>query len=74
MGFENLVPLSDVQRTLFALMLMMGYGAHFAFVPCFPGAATQVAPRYRIVPLLSAVVMVSAGLSLFREHMSLMET
>lgn len=27
----------------------------------------QLAPRYRVVPILSAVVMASAGLSLMRE-------
>ena len=74
MAIENLIPLTDVERTLFALMLMIGYGAHFAFVPFFLGSATQLAPRLRIVPLMSAVVMISAGLSLLREHMALMET
>ena len=66
-NIENLVSLTAGQYTTGSLILMVSYGAHFAFILYFLASATQVAPRYRIVPLLSAVVMASAGLSLLRE-------
>ena len=66
-SIENLVALTAGQYTTGSLILMVSYGAHFAFILYFLATATQLAPRYRIVPILSAVVMASAGLSLFRE-------
>ena len=66
-NIENLVALTSGQYTMGSLILMVSYGAHFAFILYFLMASTQLAPRYRIVPILSAVVMASAGLSLMRE-------
>ena len=56
-----------------SLILMVSYGAHFAFIIYFVLTSFQLAPRYRVVPILSAIVMASAGLSLLREF-SLWET
>lgn len=74
MNYENLFTYGPTEWTLFALILMISYGAHFAFAGYFVLASFQLAPRYRIVAWMSGVVMISAGLSLMREHTSLMET
>ena len=66
-SIENLVPLTSGQYTMGSLILMVSYGAHFAFILYFLSSSMQLAPRYRIVPILSAMVMASAGLSLLRE-------
>lgn len=66
-SIENLVTLTAGQYTNGSLILMVSYGAHFAFILFFLMMSLQLAPRYRIVPVLSAVVMASAGLSLLRE-------
>ncbi|MHA6317908.1 bacteriorhodopsin [Altererythrobacter sp. CAU 1778] len=66
-NIENLVTLTAGQYTMGSLILMVSYGAHFAFIIYFAMMSRQLAPRYRIVPILSAVVMASAGLSLLRE-------
>lgn len=66
-SIENLVSLTSGQYTSGSLILMVSYGAHFAFILFFLMMSLQLAPRYRIVPILSAVVMASAGLSLLRE-------
>ena len=66
-SIENIVALSVGQYNAGSLILMVSYGAHFAFMLFFLAMAWQLAPRYRIVPILSAVVMASAGLSLLRE-------
>ncbi|MAM37841.1 MAG: rhodopsin [Erythrobacter sp.] len=66
-SIENLVTLTTGQFTSGSLILMVSYGAHFAFILFFLVMSLQLAPRYRIVPILSAVVMASAGLSLLRE-------
>lgn len=66
-SIENLVALTPGQYTSGSLILMVSYGAHFAFILFFLAMAWQLAPRYRIVPIMSAVVMASAGLSLMRE-------
>ena len=68
-SIENVVALSVDQYTAGSLILMVSYGAHFAFILFFLAMAWQLAPRYRIVPIMSAVVMASAGLSLLREFM-----
>ncbi|WP_249276462.1 bacteriorhodopsin [Sphingomonas baiyangensis] len=66
-NIENLVALTSGQYTLGSLILMVSYGAHFAFIVYFLMTSLTLAPRYRIVPILSAIVMASAGLSLLRE-------
>lgn len=66
-NIENLVTLTVGEHNMGSLILMVSYGAHFAFLIYFILMSFQLAPRYRIVPILSAVVMASAGLSLLRE-------
>ncbi len=66
-NLPNVVSLTDPQWTMGSLILMVSYGAHFAFILYFIMTSMQLAPRYRIVAILSAVVMASAGLSLLRE-------
>ncbi|ANU08746.1 bacteriorhodopsin [Paraurantiacibacter namhicola] len=66
-NIENLVTLTSGQYTMGSLILMVSYGAHFAFILYFLMTSMQLAPRYRIVPIMSAIVMASAGLSLLRE-------
>ncbi len=66
-SIENLVALTVGQHTAGSLILMVSYGAHFAFILFFLAIAWQLAPRYRVIPILSAVVMASAGLSMMRE-------
>ena len=66
-SIENVVALTPGQFTTGSLILMVSYAAHFAFLLFFVLMSFQLAPRYRIVPILSAVVMASAGLSLLTE-------
>ena len=68
LNLPNFVALSDPAWTLGSLSLMVAYGACFAFIIYFVLTSLQLAPRYKLVAILSAVVMASAGLSLFREH------
>ncbi|MEL7729132.1 bacteriorhodopsin [Citromicrobium bathyomarinum] len=66
-NIENIVTLTTQQYTLGSLILMVSYGACFAFILFFMMNSQNLAPRYRLVPILSAVVMASAGLSLLQE-------
>ena len=66
-NIENIVTLTTQQYTLGSLILMVSYGACFAFILFFLMNSQNLAPRYRLVPILSAVVMASAGLSLLQE-------
>ena len=66
-SFANIVTLTSQQYQLVSLILMVSYGAFFAFVLFFAMSAQNLAPRYRLGPILSAVVMVSAGISLLQE-------
>ena len=66
-NLPNIVALTDPQWTMGSLILMVSYGAHFAFILYFLMTSLQLAPRYRVVAVLSAVVMASAGLSFLRE-------
>tara|TARA_B100000678_G_scaffold33138_1_gene24438 strand:- start:259 stop:1182 length:924 start_codon:yes stop_codon:yes gene_type:complete len=66
-SIENIVTLTAQQYTLGSLILMVSYGACFAFILYFLMSSQRLAPRYRVVPVLSAVVMASAGLSLLQE-------
>ena len=67
LNLPNFVPLSDALWHLGSVGLMVSYGACFAFIVYFLMTSLQLAPRYKLVAILSAVVMASAGLSLFRE-------
>ena len=73
-NLPNLVSLTDGQWTMGSLILMVSYGAHFAFIIYFIMTSLQLAPRYRVVAVLSAVVMASAGMSLLREWSMWSET
>ncbi|WP_260482397.1 bacteriorhodopsin-like [Sphingomicrobium flavum] len=73
-NIESLVSLTDAQFHTGSLILMVSYGAHFAFILYFLWTQKDLAPRYRLVPLLSALVMASAGLSLLREFSFWLET
>ncbi len=66
-NIENIVALTAGQYTMGSLILMVSYGAHFAFILYFLMTSLSLAPRYRVVAVMSAVVMTSAGLSLMRE-------
>ncbi|WP_379922530.1 hypothetical protein [Erythrobacter sp. R86502] len=66
-NIENLVALTSGQYTMGSLILMVSFGAHFAFLLYFLMTSTQLAPRYRLVPVMSSIVMLSAGLSLMQE-------
>ncbi len=68
LNIENFAQLSHPAWQLVAVLLMVGYGAHLAFAPLFLASSTQVAPRYRLGAWLGAVVMIAAGLSLYREY------
>jgi bacteriorhodopsin len=69
LNLPNFVELSDPAWVLGSLSLVVAYGACFAFAVYFTLTSFQLSQRYRLVAILSAVVMVSAGLSLFRESM-----
>ncbi|WP_228242816.1 bacteriorhodopsin [Porphyrobacter sp. GA68] len=73
-SIENYVALTAGQYSMGALILMVSYGAQVAFALFFLASATQLPPRYRIVPVLSAVVMVSSSISLYREASLWQET
>ena len=66
-GVANIITLTSQQYQLVSLILMVSYGAFFAFILFFVMSAHNLAPRYRLVPILSAVVMASAGISLLQE-------
>ena len=66
-AIENLVTLTSQQYHLGSLILMVSYAAFFAFILFFLMSVQNLAPRYRLVPILSAVVMASAGLTLLQE-------
>ncbi|MGB6230371.1 MAG: bacteriorhodopsin [Litorimonas sp.] len=69
LNLPNFVELSDPAWTLGSLSLVVAYGACFAFSIYFVLSSFQLTQRYRLVAVLSAVVMISAGLSLFRESL-----
>ena len=67
LNLPNFVELSDPLYWLGSLSLTVAYGACFAFIIYFALTSLQLAPRYKLVAILSAVVMASAGLSLLKE-------
>ena len=52
-NIENVVTLTMQQYTLGSLILMVSYGACFAFILFFLMSVQNLAPRYRLVPILS---------------------
>ena len=67
LNLPNFTELTDPQWVVGSLSLTVAYGACFAFILYFLLTSQQLAHRYRLVAVLSAVVMASAGLSLLRE-------
>jgi bacteriorhodopsin len=65
-NFENLFAYSPVQWKIVSQVLTLGFAAHAAALVYFLVTAKQVHPRYRLSSYLSAVVMVSAFLELYR--------
>jgi bacteriorhodopsin len=65
-NIENFTALTEPQYQITLCVLMVGYGAHLAFSAFFLAGTVTTAPRYRLVPIMSAVVMLAAGLSLLR--------
>ena len=67
LNLPNFVEFSDPLYWIGSLSLTVAYGACFAFIVYFVLTSLQLAPRYKLVAILSAVVMASAGLSLLKE-------
>jgi len=67
LNLPNFVPLPDMHWVLGSLSLTVAYAACFGFAVYFILTSLALAPRYKLVAILSSVVMVSAGLSLMRE-------
>ena len=67
LNLPNFVPLPDMYWVLGSLSLTVAYAACFGFAVYFILTSLALAPRYKLVAILSSVVMVSAGLSLMRE-------
>lgn len=65
MTFENLFSYSTTQWTLVLHILSLGAAAHVAGLVYFLLTVRNVAPRYRLSAVLSAVVMVSAAIELY---------
>lgn len=65
-NFESVLTFSATQNNVIINVLTLGYAAHAAGLVYFLATLGPVAPRYRLTGILSAVVMVSAFLELFR--------
>jgi bacteriorhodopsin len=65
-NYENLFNYSPLQYDIVANILTLGYAAQAAGLVYFLATMNNVAPRYRTASVLSAVVMASAFLELFR--------
>ncbi len=68
LNVENFAVLPHPAWQLVGVLLMVGFGAHLAFSVFFLASSTQLAPKYRLGSWLGAVVMIAAGLSLYREY------
>ncbi|MGB3456655.1 MAG: bacteriorhodopsin [Litorimonas sp.] len=67
LNLPNYVSLSDPAYVVGLLSIIVASGACFAFILYFIMTSLQLAPRYKLVAILSAVVMASAGFNLFKE-------
>jgi bacteriorhodopsin len=63
---ENVVTYTPVQYDIVANVLTLGYAAQAAGLVYFLATMSSIAPRYRLASALSAVVMASAFLELYR--------
>lgn len=64
--FENLLTYSPMQHDIISHVLTLGYAAQAAGLVYFLATLSNIAPRYRLSSVLSAVVMSSAFLELFQ--------
>ncbi|MFI6243174.1 bacteriorhodopsin [Micromonospora sp. NPDC050795] len=65
MNFENEFSYNVIQYTLVSHVLTLGYAVMAAGLVYFLATMSNIAPRYRLASVLSAVVMVSAFLELW---------
>jgi bacteriorhodopsin len=65
-NFENLFAYTPIQHDVASHVLTLGYAAQAAGLVYFLASMSNVAPRYRLSSILSAVVMTSATLELFQ--------
>ena len=66
LNFENLLTYTPMQHSIVEGFLTLGYAAQAAGLVYFLATMSNIAPRYRLSSALSAVVMVSAFLELWR--------
>ncbi len=64
--FENLLTYLPIQHDIISHVLALGFAAQAAGLVYFLATLNNIAPRYRLSSVLSAVVMVSAFLELFQ--------
>ncbi|GAB4243478.1 MAG: bacteriorhodopsin-like [Elainellaceae cyanobacterium] len=64
--FENLLTYTPLQHDLVSHVLTLGYAAQAAGLVYFLATLSNIAPRYRLSSVLSAVVMSSAFFELFQ--------
>lgn len=65
-NFENLFTYTPIQYDIVSHVLTLGYAAQAAGLVYFLATLSNIAPRYRLSSVLSAVVMASATLELFQ--------
>lgn len=65
-NFENLLTYSPLQHDIISHVLTLGYAAQAAGLVYFLATLSNIAPRYRLSSVLSAVVMASAFLELYQ--------
>ncbi|MBE9181683.1 bacteriorhodopsin [Oculatella sp. LEGE 06141] len=66
LNFENILAYSPLQHDIISHVLTLGYAAQAAGLVYFLATLSNIAPRYRLSSVLSAVVMSSAFLELFQ--------
>jgi bacteriorhodopsin len=66
LNFENYLTYSPLQHDIISHVLTLGYAAQLAGLVYFLATLSNIAPRYRLSSVLSAVVMSSAFLELFQ--------
>ncbi|TVP62724.1 MAG: rhodopsin [Nodularia sp. (in: Bacteria)] len=65
-NFENLFTYNPLQYAIVSNVLTLGFAVSAVALVYFLATLRNISPRYRLVSILSAVVMVSAFLELFR--------
>lgn len=66
LNIENIFSYSPLQHDIVSHILTLGYAAQLAGLVYFLATLNNVAPRYRLSSVLSAVVMASATLELYQ--------